>query len=108
MPASATNSSRACASCRWWRARRRNAGSSGSLAPIAQRGYSGGLPESAVMILLHRLIPVALVALGLAVPPATRAQTVAAAADADLIAVYSHVSEKRLLRVRYDRAAGKA
>lgn len=58
---------------------------------------------------LHRLVTAALSALLLVVPVgAAWPDEVTVATDADLIAIYSPHREQRLLRVRFDRAAGKA
>ena len=60
------------------------------------------------MTVLHRLMPAALVALLSAGPAAAGPPSpVAVATNADLIAVYSPYAERRVLRLHFDRGAGK-
>lgn len=60
------------------------------------------------MIATHRSILAALGVLVLSAPAAAQwPSPVGVAADADLIAIHSPVSERRLLRLRFDRSAGE-
>ena len=75
-------------------------------ATLSRRGWLTHAPLRMLTAALQCLIPAAIVAL-LSAGPAAAESPVAAATEGDLIAVYSQHTERRLLRLRFDRAAGK-